>query len=242
MPDNPTPTAIVTGASSGIGLGIAQALLAGGYNLVATARTISQSTEYQEAPNLVRLDGDLSAKATAVTVAATAVERFGRIDLLVNSAGALLAKPFTEYTEEDFRGLVDTNVASFFYLTQQVIPTMVWQRSGHVVSIGAALVDQPNVAVKAALATLTKATLPAVSRALAIEYAADNLRFNTISPGVVDTPMQAGKDSEALKARQPLHRVASVAEIVEAVLYLTAAPSVTGENLRIDGGTHAGRW
>jgi len=236
------PTAIVTGASSGIGLALTQALLERDYNVVGNSRTISKSKDLQTSKNLVLVDGDVSKKETAVKVAAAAIEKFGRIDLLVNSAGIFMPKPFTDYTEDDFVLMINTNVASFFYMTQQVIPHMRKQKSGNIVSISTTLVDQPIAGVPASLPVLVKSTLPAVSRALAIEYAADGIRVNTISPGVVNTPMHANSDHEALKKLSPLNRIAEISEIVDAILYLTSATFVTGENLRVDGGAHAGKW
>ncbi|HEY9777797.1 MAG TPA: SDR family oxidoreductase [Planktothrix sp.] len=242
MSDAQKPVAIVTGASSGIGLSVAQALLKDGYCVVGTSRTISKCKDLQASSELVLIDGDISKKETAVKVAEAAMKNFGRIDLLVNNAGIFMPKAFTDYTEEDFSLMVNTNVASFFFMTQQVVAQMQKQKSGHVVSISTTMVDQPIAGVPAALPVLTKSTLSAVARELAIEYAADNIRFNTISPGVVDTPMHADGDHEALKKLSPLKRIADVSEIIDAILYLTSAKFVTGENLHIDGGAHAGKW
>jgi len=242
MSDVQTPAAIVTGASSGIGLSVTHALLEHGYRVVANSRTISKSKDLQPSDNLVLVDGDISRKETTVTVAQAAIKTFGRIDLLVNNAGIFMPKPFTEYTEEDFTLMVNTNVASFFFMTQQVIPQMQKQKSGHIVSIATTFVDQPIAGVPTSLPVLTKSTLIAVSRELAIEYAADGIRVNTISPGIVNTPMHANSNHEALKQFSPLKRIAEISEIVDAILYLTSATFVTGENLRIDGGAHAGKW
>jgi NAD(P)-dependent dehydrogenase (short-subunit alcohol dehydrogenase family) len=235
------PVAIVTGASSGIGLGITQALLDRGWNVVGTSRTISKSKDLKPSPELVLVDGEASKKQTATEVVDAAVTHFGRIDLLVNNAGIFIPKRFTDYTEEDFHLVMNTNVASYFYMTQQVIPTMKKQHSGHVVNISAALADQPSGAAPALLAVLSKSTMPAVSKALALEYAADNIRFNTVSPGAVNTPMHANEDHSALARFHPLGRIAEISDVVDAVLYLQNATFVTGENIRVDGGFHAGR-
>ena len=236
-------TAIVTGASSGMGLGITRALLERGYRVVANSRTINKSKELKASDNLVLVDGDISKKDTAVKVAEAAISRSGRIDLLVNSAGIYLPKPFTEYTPEDFERMISTNVAGYFFITQQVVAQMRKQKSGHVVSISTVLTDQPFAGAPIALPVLTKATIPAFGRALAMEYVADGIRFNTISPGVVDTPMHANDDHESLKKLHPIPRLVQVSEIVDAVLYLQSAPMVNGENIRIDGGAHAGaKW
>jgi NAD(P)-dependent dehydrogenase (short-subunit alcohol dehydrogenase family) len=238
-----TRTAIVTGASSGIGLGITQALLAHGYHVVANSRTISQSKVLKNSADLVLVDGDISKIDTAIKVAGAAIEHFGRIDLLVNSAGIYRAKPFTEYTPGDFEAMVGTNIAGYFFITQLVVAQMRKQKSGHVVSISTVLADQPLAGAHISLPVLTKSTIPAFSRALAMEYVTEGIRFNTISPAVVDTPMHANDDHELLKKLSPVPRLVQVSEIVDALLFLQSAPMVNGENIRIDGGAHAGaKW
>lgn len=236
------PVAIVTGASSGIGLGVTRALIEKNYRIIATSRTISKSRDLKESENLILIDGDIGKKEVAVKIAETAVSKFGRIDLLVNNAGMFMSKPFTEYTEDDFAIMISTNVASFFYMSQQVIAQMQEQKEGHVVSISTTLVDQPLAGVPASLPVLTKSTMPVMSKELAIEYARDNIRFNTVSPGNVNTPMHANEDHEQLNKMSPLNRLAEISEIVDAILYLQSAKFVTGENIRVDGGAHAGRW
>ena len=236
-----TQTAIVTGASSGIGLGVTQALLARGWQVVATSLSISNSKDLKPSPYLVLVEGDISKKATAVKIVEAAIQHFGRIDLLVNNAGIFIPKAFTDYTEEDYNRVMDTNVASFFYMTQQVIPQMKTQKSGHVLSVSAVIAEQPSAAAPALLAVLSKSPLPAASKALALEYAANNIRFNTVSPGVINTPMHANDNHEALAKFHPLGGLGEISDIVDAVLYLQNATFVTGENIRIDGGVHAGR-
>jgi NAD(P)-dependent dehydrogenase (short-subunit alcohol dehydrogenase family) len=236
-------SAIVTGASSGIGLGITRALLEHGYGVVGNSRTISKSKELTALKNLVLVDGDISKKDTAIEVAAVAIRHFGRIDLLVNAAGIYIPKPFTEYTPADFETMIGTNVAGYFFITQQVVAQMRQQKSGHIVSISTVLTDQPLAGAPISLPVLTKSTIPAFSRALAMEFVADGIRVNTISPGVVDTPMHAHDDHEALKKLHPVPRLVQISEIVDALFYLQSAPMVNGENIRIDGGAHAGaKW
>jgi NAD(P)-dependent dehydrogenase (short-subunit alcohol dehydrogenase family) len=235
--------AVVTGASSGIGLGITRALLEHGYRVVANSRTISKSKELKPSADLVLVDGDIGKKETAIKVVEAAVSHFERIDLLVNNAGLYLPKPFLDYTPEDFATMIGTNIAGYFFVTQQVVAHMRNQKAGHIVSIGTVLVDQPLAGAPISLPVLTKSTLPAFSRALAMEYVADGIRVNTISPGVVDTPMHAHDDPEFLKTLHPIPRLVQISEIVEALFYLQSAPMVNGENLRIDGGAHAGaKW
>jgi NAD(P)-dependent dehydrogenase (short-subunit alcohol dehydrogenase family) len=241
MKSTQQPVAIVTGASSGIGLGLTHALLERGYRVIANSRSISRSKELKSSEDLVLVDGDVGKKEIAIKVVETALNHFGRVDLLVNNAGIFIPKAFTDYTEDDYHLVMNTNVSSFFFMTQQVIPQMKRQHSGHVVNISAVLADQPSGNVPALLAVLSKAPMPAVSKALALEYAADNIRFNTVSPGNINTPMHDKANHAALAKFHPLARMGEISDIVDAVLYLQNATFVTGENVRVDGGVHAGR-
>jgi NAD(P)-dependent dehydrogenase (short-subunit alcohol dehydrogenase family) len=235
--------AIVTGASSGIGLGMTQALLERGYRVVANSRTISKSKDLKPSTNLVLVDGDIAKKETAIKAVEAAIKHFHRIDLLVNNAGIYLPKPFTEYMPEDFEKMIRTNIAGYFFVTQQAVAQMRKQKSGHIVFISTTLTGQPLAGAPISLPVITKSTMPAFSRALAMEYVADGIRANTISPGVVDTPMHANEDHEFLKTLHPIPRLVQISEIVDALLYLQSAPMVNGENIRIDGGAHAGaKW
>jgi NAD(P)-dependent dehydrogenase (short-subunit alcohol dehydrogenase family) len=240
---NQQRVAIVTGASSGIGLGITRALLERGYHIVANSRTISKSKDLKSSADLILVDGDIGKKETALKVVDAAMKHFGRVDLLVNNAGIYMPKPFTEYTPEDFETMIGTNVAGYFFVTQQAVAQMRKQKSGHIVSISTVLTDQPLAGAPISLQVITKSTIPAFSRALAMEFVAEGIRVNTISPGVVDTPMNANEDHEVLKKLNPLCQLVEVSEIVDALLYLQSAPMVNGENIRIDGGVHAGaKW
>lgn len=242
-PTNHSQVAIVTGASSGIGLGITRALLERGYRVVGNSRSISKSKDLKPSKNLGLVDGDIGKKETAVKVVDAAMKHFGRVDLLVNNAGIYVPKPFIEYTPEDFDSMIGTNVAGYFFVTQQAVMQMRKQKSGHVVSISTVLTDQPLAGAPISLPVITKSTIPAFSRALAMEFVADGIRANTISPGIVDTPMNANEDHDSLKKLHPIPRLVSVSEIVDALLYLESAPMVNGENIRIDGGAHAGaKW
>ena len=240
---NKKPVAVVTGASSGIGLGVTRALIEHGYSVVANSRSISKSKDLIASTDLVLVDGDIGKRETAIKVIDTAVKQFERIDLLVNCAGIYIPKPFTDYTPEDFEMMISTNVAGYFFITQQAVAQMRKQKSGHIVSISTVLTDQPLAGAPISLPVITKSTIPAFSRALAMEYVGDGIRVNTISPGVVDTPMHANDDHEFLKKLHPIQRLVQVSEIVDALFYLQSAPMVNGENIRIDGGAHAGaKW
>ena len=233
-------TAIVTGASHGIGAGLVEAFLKEGYNVVATGRDASQSLI--ASPNLCLVDGDIGKQETAVKVVEAAVKHFGTIDVLVNNAGIFRTKPFTDFTTEDFNALVSTNLLGFLYITQLTVKQMLKQKSGSVVSISASLADQPIAGVNGSVSMITKGGLNAVIRSLAIEYAKEGIRFNAVAPGVVDTPMHKDGPKDVLKTFQPMGKMVKVKDVVEAVLYLAQASQVTGEIIHVDGGAHAGRW
>jgi NAD(P)-dependent dehydrogenase (short-subunit alcohol dehydrogenase family) len=234
------PTAIVTGASRGIGAALVEALLNAGYNVVATSRKVNQSLAASS--TLVLVAGDIGAKDTAAKVVTAAMETFGRIDLLVTNAGIFSTKSFTDFTTDDFNALVSTNLLGFLYITQLAVEQMLKQRSGAVVSITAALADQPIAGVNASVPMITKGGLNAVIKSLAIEYAKEGIRFNAVAPGIVDTPMHQNDPKEFLKTLQPMGQIAGVSDVTDAVLYLAHAGQVTGEVLHVDGGSHAGRW
>jgi NAD(P)-dependent dehydrogenase (short-subunit alcohol dehydrogenase family) len=233
-------TAVVTGASQGIGAALVEALLKAGDNVVATSRNVNRSLA--ESSNLVLVAGDIGKKDTATRVVTAAMEKFGSIDLLVTNAGIFSTKPFTEFTTADFNALVSTNLLGFLYITQLAVEQMLKQKSGAVVSITAALADQPIAGVNAAVPMITKGGLNAVIKSLAIEYAKEGIRFNAVAPGIVDTPMHKDSPKEVLKTLQPMGKIARVNDVVEAVLYLAHAGQVSGEVLHVDGGSHAGRW
>lgn len=235
-------TAIITGASSGIGLGLTTALVERGYQVVANSRRITSAGTLTPAENLALVDGDIARPETARAIVETAFLRFGRVDLLVNNAGIFIPKPFTDYTTEDFERLVSTNLAGFLYVTQEAVRRMRDARAGHIVNISTTLADQPVAGVNAAIPVLTKGGLNAVTAALAIELASDGIRVNAIGAGIIDTPMHRPETHEFLKSLHPIHRIGRVEEIVDAVLYLTEAGFVSGEVLHVDGGAHAGKW
>jgi NAD(P)-dependent dehydrogenase (short-subunit alcohol dehydrogenase family) len=232
-------TAIITGASRGIGAGLVEAFLREGYNVVATSRHITQS--FTASATLVLVDGDIGKQETAARVVDTATKLFGAIDVLVNNAGIFFTKPFTDFTTEDFNALVSTNLLGFLYITQLTVTQMLKQKSGSVVGISAALADRPIAGVNGSVPMITKGGLNAMIRNLAIEYAEQGIRFNAVAPGEVDTPMHKG-DLESSKTLQPVKKVASVTDIVDAVLYLAEAGHVSGEILHVDGSAPARRW
>jgi NAD(P)-dependent dehydrogenase (short-subunit alcohol dehydrogenase family) len=230
--------AIITGASQGIGAGLVQGFKERGYRVVANSRSIKAS----ESADLITLAGDIADPTVAKRVVDKAVERFGRVDTLVNNAGIFISKPFIEYSAEDFANVLSVNLAGFFHVSQHAAARMLSQRSGHIVNITTTLVDQPMVGVPAAMVSLTKGGLDAVTRSLAIEYADKGIRVNAVSPGIIKTPMHPESTHAALAKLHPMQRLGEVSEIVDAVLYLDNAGFVTGEVLRVDGGQHAGRW
>jgi NAD(P)-dependent dehydrogenase (short-subunit alcohol dehydrogenase family) len=236
-------TVIVTGASQGIGAGLANRFLEGGYNVVATSRRVSQSAEVSAAERLARVDGDIADPETAKAVVETALARFGSVDALVNNAGIFFTKPFIDYTIEDYRRLAATNLEGFLHLTQRVVRKMLAQkRGGSIVSITTPMVNHPIAGLNASVAMLTKGGIEAMSKNIAMEYAKERIRANTVAPGVVDTPLHKDNSKEFLKTLSPLQGVSTVQEIVDAVFFLTEAPRITGEVLHVDGGAHLGRW
>jgi NAD(P)-dependent dehydrogenase (short-subunit alcohol dehydrogenase family) len=229
---------IVTGASQGIGEGLVSAYRARDYRVVANSRSIKPGAD----ADVLAMPGDISDPETAERIVRAALERFGRIDSLVNNAGVFLSKPFIEFTQDDYARNMAVNVAGFFHITQRAAAEMLKQGSGHIVSITTTIVDQPIAGVPAALAALTKGALNAVTRSLAIEFATKGVRVNAVAPGIIKTPMHPVETHAALAALHPVGRMGEIGDVVEAVLFLESAPFVTGEILHVDGGQHAGRW
>lgn len=236
--DTQQKVAIVTGASQGIGAGLVQAYRAQGYAVVANSRNIEAGAD----DGVIAVPGDIADRAVARRVADTAIERFGRIDTLVNNAGIFISKPFTEYTAEDFDKAIGVNLGGFFHITQFALARMLEREHGHIVQITTALVEQPLANVPAGLASLTKGGLAAVTRGLAIEYAGRGIRVNAVAPGIIRTPMHPPETHAFLNGLHPVGRMGDIQDIVDAVLYLERAGFVTGETIDVDGGQHAGRW
>jgi NAD(P)-dependent dehydrogenase (short-subunit alcohol dehydrogenase family) len=235
-------TAIVTGASQGIGAAVVQTFLDRGYNVVATSRGISKAN-FAPSPHLALVDGDIGQAATADNVAQTAIGKFGSINHIVNNAGIFAAKSFTNYSIDEFRRFVSTNLEGFIFITQLAVKQMLSQGTGgSVTSITTSFVDHPIAGVPASIAMITKVGLDAVTRSLAIEYAKNNIRFNAVAPGQVDTPLQKNSPKEFLKTLSPMGTISDAKDIAEAVVYLTEARHVTGEVLHVDGGAHVGKW
>src|SRR5262245_60085007 len=236
-------TAIVTGASQGIGAGIVKAFVERGFNVVATSRKVPQSTEVAASDRVALVDGDIGQPATAAKIVETALSRFKSIDVLVNNAGIFFTKPFTDYTAVDFKSLVSTNLEGFLYITQLAVKQMLAQRTGgSVVTITAALARNPIRGVPAAVPMITKGGLETITRHLAMEYAQDGIRVNAVAPGVVTTPLHRNTPKDVIEGLSPMGRPSTVQEIADAVLYLTDAATVTGHILYVDGGAHFGRW
>ena len=231
-------TAIVTGASGGIGAGLVEGFLGEGYNVVATSRDANR--KLAASGSLVLLDGDIGKQQTAADAVEAAINQFGTIDVLVNNAGIFLTKPFTDFTAEDFDALVSVNLLGFFYITQRTVKEMLKQKSGCVVSITAALADRPIAGVNGSVSMITKGGLNSATQNLAIEHAKDGIRFNAVAPGEVDTPMH--RDDSNDSTLQPAIKKASVKDVVDAVLYLAQAGHVSGEILHVDGAAPARRW
>ncbi|MET7915397.1 SDR family oxidoreductase [Streptomyces avermitilis] len=228
--------AVITGASQGIGAGLVDAYRKLGYADVATSRTIAPVND----AGALTVQGDIADPATAERVISARVERFGRIDTLVNNAGVFVAKPFTDYTQDDYATMTGVNLAGFFRITQLALEHMLPQGGGHIVNVTTSLVDNADSNVPSVLASLTKGGLQSATKSLAIEYAARGIRSNAVSPGIIKTPMHSEETHEALAALHPVGRMGEQSDIVDAVIFLESAPFVTGEILHVDGGQSAG--
>src|SRR5580658_2017910 len=235
-------TVIVTGASQGIGAAIVQSFLDRGYNVVATSRNVSKAG-LKPSANLAVVDGDVGHPSTAEKVVETAISKFGSIDHVINNAGIFSAKPFTSFTAEDFRDLVSTNLQGFLFITQAAVKQILSQgRGGSVTTITTSLADNPIAGVSASVPMITKGGLNSISLSLASEYAKENIRFNVVAPGIVDTPLHKDNPKDFLKTLSPMGTISDAKDIADAVIYLTEARHVTGEILYVDGGAHVGRW
>ncbi len=235
-------TAIVTGASRGIGAGVTQAFLERGYNVVASSLKI-ESSQLESTDRLALVQGDIGSAPTAAKIADTAMSRFGSIDVVVNNAGIFFTRKFTEYTDRDFQLLSATNLEGYIYVTQLAVKQMLAQGTGgSVTCITSAMVEHPIEGVNASLPMVTKGGLEAITRSLAMESAKDGIRFNAVAPGVVRTPMHERDPKEFLESLSPMGQISEVDDIVHAVIYLTEARHVTGEVLHVDAGAHNGKW
>jgi NAD(P)-dependent dehydrogenase (short-subunit alcohol dehydrogenase family) len=239
---NTQKTAVVTGASQGIGAALVEEFLKRGYSVVANSRNITKANPFPASANLALIDGDIGDPKTAAKIAGTAVSRFGRIDVLINNAGIFIPKPFTDYTTGDFNALVSTTLAGFLYVSQLSAKQMLRQKSGSIVNVSTTLVDHPVAGVPVTVQVMVKGSLDAVTRALAMEYAKDGIRVNSVALGVIKTPMHKPETYESLKGSNPVGRLGEIKEVVDAVLFLTEATFTTGEILHVDGGAHAGKW
>jgi NAD(P)-dependent dehydrogenase (short-subunit alcohol dehydrogenase family) len=240
---NNQKTVIVTGASQGIGAAVVKAFLERGYNVVGTSRSATKSAELKASDKLLLVDGDIGQAATAKKVVEAAIEKFGSIDAVVNNAGIFVAKPFVDYTADDFHSLVSTNLEGYVYITQLAVKQMLAQKSGgSVVSITTSLVKNPVAGVTASVQMITKGGLESITISLASEYAKEHIRFNAVAPGIVDTPLHKNNPKDFLKTLSPMGTISTSEDIADAVVYLTEARHVTGEVLHVDGCAHSGKW
>jgi NAD(P)-dependent dehydrogenase (short-subunit alcohol dehydrogenase family) len=229
--------AVITGASQGIGAALVKAYRDRNYRVVAVARSMKSNGD----PDIIAIQGDIGDRVTAERAIAEGLKRFGRIDSLINNAGVFIAKPFTQYTLDDYSRILSVNVSGFFHITQLAIAEMEKHGSGHVVQITTTLAELANSAVPSVLASLTKGGLNAATKSLAIEYARRGIRINAVAPGIIKSPMHPVESHAALGAMHPIGHMGEMSDIVDAVLYLETAGFVTGEILHVDGGQSAGR-
>jgi NAD(P)-dependent dehydrogenase (short-subunit alcohol dehydrogenase family) len=240
---NSQKTIVVTGASQGIGAGLVTAFLDRGYRVVANSRNISKSEAFEASDRLALVDGSVAEVETTAKIVEVASRKFGSIDAVVNNAGIFFSKRFTDYTIDDFRSLSSVNIEGFLLVSQAAIKQMLAQNSGgSIVNVTASAADHPIAGIYASVPMITKGGLEAVTRSLAMEYVKHGIRVNAVAPGIVDTPMNENGPKEFLKTLQPMGRISTVKDIVDAIVYLTEACQVTGEVLHVDGGAHVGKW
>ncbi|MGO7301677.1 SDR family NAD(P)-dependent oxidoreductase [Rhizobium ruizarguesonis] len=236
-------TIVITGASQGIGAGLVKTFLDKGWNVVGTSRSITGSQTFESARKLELVDGDVADPETAELVSKCALEQFGSIDALVNNAGVFFTKPFLDYTVDDFRVLSATNVEGFINFTKHAVRQMLRQDTGgSVVTVTSSLTDHPIIGVNASVPMITKGGLNAITKSLALEFSSNKIRFNAVSPGVVDTPLHQNNSKDLLRKLSPMGTISSVQEIVDGVVYLTESANITGEVLHVDNGAHLGKW
>ena len=233
---NSSKVVVVTGASQGIGAAVVKAFRNLDYRIVATSRSIEPSDD----ENILTIAGDIGDRATAQRVISEAVERFGRIDTLVNNAGIYIGKPFTEHSIEDYAAVMNVNMAGFFHITQLAIAEMEKQSSGHVVSVTSSIDQVAISGVHTVLAALTKGGINAATKSLAIEYAKKGIRVNAVGPGNIRTPMHPADIHEALASFNPVGRLGETSDIADAIVFLDSASFITGDILHVDGGQSAG--
>jgi NAD(P)-dependent dehydrogenase (short-subunit alcohol dehydrogenase family) len=237
MPEQPRKVVIITGGSQGIGAALVAEYRRRGWAVVATSRTITPSSD----PAELTVDGDISDPATADRIIGGALDRFGRIDSLINNAGVYISKPFTDYTTDDYATVVGVNLTGFFTLTQRVISEMLARHGGHIVNISSTLADYANSSAPSVLTSLTKGGLASATKSLAIEYASRGIRVNAVSPGIIQTPVHPAESYAGLGDQlPPVGHVGQVNDIVNGILFLESSPFITGEILHIDGGQIAG--
>ena len=229
--------AIITGGSQGIGAGLVAGYRARGWAVVSNARTIGPAGD----PEVLTVDGDIAEATPADRIIGAALERFGRIDTLVNNAGVFMSKPFTDYTADDYALMTGVNLNGFFWLTQRVITEMLSRDGGHVVNISATVADYASSSSPSALTGLTKGGLAAVTRSLAVEYGSRGIRVNAVSPGIIQTPIHPAESYADLGDQTPpLGHAGQISDVVDSILFLESSPYITGVNLHIDGGQIAG--
>lgn len=239
-------TAVITGASSGIGLGLAEVLLGEGWNVVGLGRSAERldaaAKQLHAGERFHACSGDCGDPKAVNHLFAQAMERFGRVDLLVNNAGLFTAKPFIHFTTADIDQQISTNLKGVLFASQEAAKLMSAQKSGSIISITASLALQPDSRIPALMNVALKGAVHHVTKALALELAPFGVTVNAVAPGVVDTPMHPPGATAAYGPMHPLGRVATIAEICDAVLFLVRSRQITGVVLPVDGGSSAGHW
>jgi NAD(P)-dependent dehydrogenase (short-subunit alcohol dehydrogenase family) len=238
-------TVIVTGASSGIGKAVAKYFLAKGANVVINSVTADKLEEvYQElgaGANLAFVAGDVSKKETGANLVKTAVEKFGSADILVNNAGIFERKPFLEVDEAYLDRFLNINLKGTFFTSQAVIPQMIKQKGGAIINLGAPVVDHAFGGSPTTAAIASKGAIHALTKQLAAEFGRQNIRVNSVGPGVIRTPMRGDKVDD-LSSLPLLHRVGEPEEVAQMIYAIANNTYVTGALINVDGGIGAGHY
>lgn len=240
-------TAVITGASTGIGKKISKLFLEKGYNLVINSVNASnlQKTfdELGKPENIRMVPGDISRKNVSEEVVKTAVDTFGRIDVLVNNAGVFAPKPFLEVEEEDLEKYLAVNLKGTYFTSQAAIGKMLENGGGSIINIGTVLVDHAIGGFPASAPISSKGGIHALTKQLAAEFGKDNIRINVIAPGIIRTPLLEKNgitNADDLSGLHLLNKVGEVSDIAHTALFLAESNFITGEVVNVDGGHVAG--
>ncbi len=240
-------TIIITGASTGIGKEITRYFVSKGSNVVMNSSNednlLDTFNELNNGQNLAYYAGNIGDKEVGRALAALALDKFGSIDVLVNNAGIFSPKPFLEIEEMELDAYWNVNLKGTFFTTQAVIPQMIKQNDGCIINIGTVLVDHAIDGFPASAPLTSKGAIHTLTRQLATEFGKNNIKVNTIAPGIIRSPLQSKigvENADSLAGLHLLNRIGEPKEIAEAAYYLASSGFVTGETINVAGGHTVG--